>query len=186
MQKLTDTVALYSREDWGARKPGPMTEQGWDAHEVFIHHTDDTATWLDSLDDQKKRMRGYQDFHMNVRGWSDIGYHAVVFPDFKTHSGTEVPARVFQGRDRNKVPAAQEGHNSGTLAIAVVGAADARMSRNTRYAVEAYINWLKREGAPLRELGGHRDVTATQCPGDGIYSKDLPVIRDATNLRKYS
>lgn len=185
MQKLTNNISLYSREDWGARTPGDMTEQGWNAREVFIHHTDDTATWLDSLDDQKARMRGYQNFHMNVRGWSDIGYHAVVFPEFTTHSGTEIPARIFQGRDRNYVPAAQEGHNRGTLAVAVVGAGDSRMLRNQRYAVEVYLNWLKEEGAPLRTLGGHRDVTSTSCPGNGIYTKDLPILRDATNLERY-
>jgi len=185
MQKLTDNISLYSRQDWDARAAGDMTEQGWNAHEVFIHHTDDTATWLDSLDDQSARMRAYQDFHMKVRGWSDIGYHAVVFPEFTTASGTDIPARIFQGRERNYIPAAQAGHNRGTLAVAVVGADNARMKRNQRYAVEVYLNWLKGEGAPLRTLGGHRDVTSTACPGDGIYEKDLPVIRDATDLKKF-
>ena len=163
-----------------------MSEQGWNAHEVFIHHTDDTATWLDSLEDQKRRMRAYQDFHMNTRGWSDIGYHAVVFPEFTTSAGTRVPARIFQGRERNYVPAAQQGHNTGTLAVCGVGAGDARFKRNQRYAIEVYLNWLKEQGAPLRTVGGHRDVTATQCPGDGVYRQDIPIIADATNLRRYS
>lgn len=184
-QKLTDTITYYDRGDWGARDWRDYTDQGWDAHEVFIHHTDDTATWLDSFADQCARMRGYQNFHMDVRGWDDIGYHAVVFPEFTTAAGTDIPARIFQGRPRDHVPAAQANHNSGTLAVCVVGAADTRMKRNQRYAVEVYLNHLLKAGAPLRELGGHRDVTATACPGDGIYSKDLAIIRDATNLKRY-
>lgn len=184
-QKLTDTITIYDREDWGARDWRDYTDQGWDAHEVFIHHTDDTATWLDSFTDQCARMQSYQNYHMDVKGWDDIGYHVVAFPEFTTAAGTYVPARLFKGRPRDHVPAAQEGHNSGTLAIAVVAAGNARMTRNTRYAIGVYLNYLKDHGAPLRWMGGHRDVTATSCPGDGIYYYDLPALEDATNLKQY-
>ena len=180
--KLTEKVTLFEREDWGYRTACGLAIQGWDAREVFIHHTDDTATGINSLDEQKRRMLDYQSFHINTRGWCAIGYHYVVFPEFSD----AVYARIFEGRPRNAVPAAQEGHNSGTLAICVVGAGNACMDDSQRYAVEVLINRLKDNGAPLRTLGGHRDVTATACPGDGIYSKDLPIIRGATDLRKYS
>lgn len=186
MIKLTESISLYGRDDWDARSWRTYTDQGWNAHEVFIHHTADEASGTDSLSDQKARMRGYQNFHMDVRGWSDIAYHYIVFPPFETDAGTDIPARIFVGRPRNHVPAAQEGHNTDTLAIAVVRGGDRQMYQNQRYAVEVLINWLKDRGAPLRELGGHRDASSTECPGDGIYVNDLPVIRDATNLNKYS
>ena len=184
--KLTPAITLYEREDWGYREACSPTSQGWDAHEVFIHHTDDTARGIDSLLDQKNRMQDYQNFHINTRGWCAIGYHYVVFPEFTTSSGTHVNARIFEGRPRDSVPAAQEGHNQGTLAISVVGAGDARMDDSQRYAVEVLVNWLKDNGAPLRTMGGHRDVTVTACPGDGIYNNDLPIIRSVTGLQRYS
>lgn len=183
--KLTDSITLFERDDWGARPWRDFTDQGWDADEVFIHHTADTAAGIDSLSEQKARMRSYQDFHMDTRGWSDIAYHDIVFPEFTTSSGTDISARIFQGRPRDHVPAAQEGHNTGTLAIAVVATGNTRMTRNTRYAVGVYINWLKERGAPLKKLGGHRDVVATACPGDGIYEIDLPILRDVTNLKDF-
>lgn len=179
--KLTEKVTLFERHDWGYRSKGGLDVQGWDAHEVFIHHTDDTAEGLHSLAQQSARMREYQDFHINVRGWNAIGYHYVVFPEYG-----DFYARVFEGRPRNAVPAAQLGHNAGTLAICVVGAAQRRMDDSQRYAVEQLIIWLSEAGAPLRTLGGHRDVTPTACPGDGIYTRDLPIIRAATTLRKYA
>jgi len=179
--KLTDKVTLFEREDWGYRTACSLVDQGWNAHEVFIHHTDDTAAGINSLEEQKIRMRDYQNYHIGTKGWCAIGYHYVVFPEFG-----DVYARIFEGRPRYKVPAAQQDHNTGTLAICVVGAGNARMDDSQRYAVEVLIQWLKDGGAPLRELGGHRDVVATACPGDGIYSKDLPIIRSATDLRKYS
>jgi hypothetical protein len=183
--KITDSVTLFERDDWDARRWNDYVDQGWSADEVFIHHTADSASGLNSLNEQKARMRAYQDFHMDTRGWDDIAYHIVVFPDFKTSNGTVIPARLFQGRPRDHVPAAQENHNRGTLAIAVVNADNSRMTRNSRYAIEAYLNWLLKRGVKLKTLGGHRDVVDTSCPGDGIYFKDLPVIRDATNLRKF-
>jgi hypothetical protein len=183
--KLTESITFYERDEWGARPWRTFISQGWDAEEVFIHHTADSASGLDSLPEQKTRMRGYQDFHMDTRGWSDIAYHAIVFPGFITSNGTEVPGRVFQGRPRNHIPAAQERHNTETLAVAVVAAGNARMGRSARYAIEVYLNYLKDKGSPLKTLGGHRDVSSTECPGDGIYKLDLPIIRDATSLRKF-
>ena len=185
-EKLTDSITYYDRSDWNARAWKDFTDQGWDAGEVFIHHTADTATYIDSFEDQVKRMQSYQDYHMNVKGWDDIGYHAVVFPEFTTAAGTDVPARIFGGRPRNHVPAAQENHNHGTLAVAVVAAGDYHMKRNQRYAVEVYLNHLLKAGAPLKTLGGHRDVTSTSCPGDGIYEDDLPIISNAADLRWYA
>lgn len=183
--KLTDSITLFEREDWGARKWRDYTDQGWDAHEVFIHHTADSAAGLDSLSEQKARIRQYQDFHMDERGWDDIAYHIICAPGFTTSTGTEIPGRLFEGRPRNHVPAAQERHNTGTLAVCVIAAGNARMGRSARYAIEVYLNWLKDRGAPLRTLGGHRDASSTECPGDGIYTYDLPIIRDATNLARY-
>lgn len=183
--KLTESITLFERDDWGARDWRTYTNQGWNASEVFIHHTADSAAGLDSLTEQKARMRAYQDFHMDTRGWSDIAYHAIVFPGFTTSSGTEIPGRIFQGRPRNHVPAAQEGHNTDTLAVAVVAAGNARMGRSARYAIEVYLNYLKDNGAPLKTLGGHRDASSTECPGDGIYNDDLPILRSATNLERY-
>jgi hypothetical protein len=179
--KLTPQVTVFEREDWGYRTACNLGIQGWDAHEVFIHHTDDTAAGINSLAEQKLRMRTYQAYHIQEKGWCAIGYHYVVFPEFGLGY-----ARIFEGRPRNAVPAAQQDHNEGTLAVCVVGAGDARMDDSQRYAVEVLLNWLKDQGAPLRTLGGHRDVTPTSCPGNGIYSKDLPILRSATGLRAYS
>jgi hypothetical protein len=185
--KLTDSITFYEREDWGARPWRDYTNQGWDAHEVFIHHTADSAAGLDSLNEQKARVRGYQNFHMDTRGWSDIGYHVIVAPGFTTSSGTDIPGRLFEGRPRNHVPAAQEGYNSNTLAIAVIATGDARMPRSARWAIEVYLDWLKDRGAPLKTLGGHRDAPgqSTECPGDGIHNLDLPILRSASNLDKF-
>lgn len=45
------------------------------------------------------------------RGWSDIGYHYFIRKD-----GT-----IEKGRDLERVPAAQKGHNKGSIAICIHG-----------------------------------------------------------------
>lgn len=179
--ELSPTITLYLRDDWAARRPADdMASQGWDAHEAFLHHTADSPKYRD-LDDQKRLMRGYQDFHMDTRKWSDIAYHFVVFEGFTTAAGTEIPARVFQGRERCYVPAAQEGHNRGTLAVCIVGNYEQDfLHANTRYAVEVLLNRYD----DLRTLGGHRDVFGTSCPGRNVM-RYLPRIAEVCGLRVY-
>jgi hypothetical protein len=120
---------------------------------------------------------------MDVRGWSDISYHYVIFQPFN-----DVPARVFEGRKVRYVPAAQAGHNTGTLAVCVFGNFDHEDSvkRNTRYAIEMLLTRKpSRTGAgDVKTLGGHRDVVGTECPGDTLYAQ-IPRICDAINMRRY-
>lgn len=170
---------FYTRSDWRARPPkGPMASQG-NVTEVFVHHTDNPdASLIDSLGEQRKAMQTIQGFHMDSRGWSDIAYHAIVF-----QAQRNIPfARVYLGRPPGTVPAAQQDHNTGTLAIAVYGDFTTdTLDRNTRYAIEQTI---KRLAPKAKMLGGHRDVFPTACPGDGIY-RHLDLIAQASGLKRY-
>jgi N-acetylmuramoyl-L-alanine amidase len=183
---LTPTITLFSRADWGARAPRAMADQG-NPREAFLHHSDDdpdATRRIDSLEEQKAKMRQIQNYHMDTKGWSDIAYHYIVQQAY----GNIPNARIFAGRDIDKVPAAQEGHNTGTLAICVVGdfsQGGNDLKSNTRYAIEVLLNRDSRSFLSLRVLGGHRDVVATSCPGINIY-RDIPTIADAVNLAVYS
>lgn len=180
--ELSPSITLFLREDWGARKPEQkrLVFQGWDADEAFLHHTADRPRYED-LEDQKRVMRGYQDFHMDVRGWADLAYHFVVFEGFETQAGTEIPPRVFQGRERQYVPAAQERHNTGTLAVCVVGNYERDFfHESTRYAIEVLLNRYD----SLRTLGAHRDVVNTTCPGKNAVAQ-IQRIADVCGLKRY-
>ena len=169
-------MRIYKRAEWRARPARPMTPQQA-PREAFIHYTDDVqvSRW-DTLAKQKDKMRQIQSFHMDGRGWSDIAYHYVVFQPY----GSLRRARVFQGRVSGYVPAAQEGHNTGTIAICVVAGPGVKIKRNTRYAIEQVI----RRHPSLRTVGGHRDVVATSCPGDDLYAQ-IPTIARAARVRVY-
>jgi hypothetical protein len=87
------------------------------------------------------------------------------------------------------VPAAQQGHNTGTVAICVVGdfrSGHDQLKDNTRFAIEVLLKWLQnhddsRFDLPLRTLGGHGDVFPTECPGANI-RRAIPTIAGAADL----
>lgn len=169
---------LYWRDDWHARKPkGPYDRQG-SPGEAFLHHTADkhsTVVNLDHLAEQIAHMQGIQNYHMDSNGWNDIGYHWVVYQPWNNVPGS----RAFRGRPPSAVPAAQLGHNTGTLAICVVSD-----NEPLKGDTEALILRLLSRYKHLRTLGGHRDVTSTSCPGDSIYHR-IPTLAKRAGLQVY-
>lgn len=184
VQDLGEGVRLWTRDEWNARDPRPMTANT-ELREAFIHHTTNTgAEGINTLEEQKAAMKATQDFHMLVRGWSDIAYHYVVFQPF---GGLE-NARVFQGRETRWVPAGQEGHNTGTVPICVYGNFDHDdgVKPETLTAVVQLVKHIQRfHDNSLRTFGGHRDVVQTECPGDTLYAK-VGELAKRTGLRRYS
>lgn len=161
-RKGKTTVKIYGRNRWKARAPRPMQVQT-DVDEIFIHITVNEDDSVNSLKEQAAAMRGLQDFHMTGRGWSDLGYHYVVFqPNLPLRR-----ARVFRGRLRRYVPSAQAGHNSKTIAIAVYELPNKKIKKATYTALEQLIAELRGiyGNIPVR---AHREVVATDCPGEEL------------------
>lgn len=176
--KIGPHIKVYDRHDWGAKSPGAMSVQGLPV-EAFIHYdSTPNAEQVKSLAAQKAVMREIQHYHQVNRGWSDIGYHFVVFQPY----GNIKFARVFEARPVYNVPAAQLGHNTGTLAIQVYAGPGDKLKKSTEWAI---IQLLRESYArKVRKLGGHRDVVATSCPGDVIYRR-IPEIANRAHLNTY-
>lgn len=170
-------MIIHSRSEWHARTPKPMAIQGPPV-EAFIHHSDSSdANRIDHLSEMLDAVNGIQRFHMETRGWSDIAYHYVVFQRDPNHDHPIVVA----GRGINFVPAAQLGHNTGTLAIVVYG----NFERDkVRPGTVRTLAALVREHHSVETVGGHRDVVSTSCPGDHLYGK-MDEIARAAGVKRY-
>jgi hypothetical protein len=182
---IGEHARLYERDEWEARDWRDATLQGDSRlREVFLHHSDTAlAERIDRFEEQVAAMQGFQNFHMDVRGWDDIGYHFIVFQEY----GNLEVVRIFRGRPVNHVPAAQAGRNTGTVAICTVGdfQGDDGVKPKTIQAIIDLIKHVKRHNADnLVTVGGHRDVVATSCPGDTLYAH-VPTIARATGLRRF-
>jgi N-acetylmuramoyl-L-alanine amidase len=165
-------VAISART-WGRRGTPPIDIAP--KRELYIHHTV-TSNRRRSRAEERRHMRELEDFHL-ARSFLTIGYSFVLFPS----------GRLYEGRGPRGLPAAQGGHNTGTLAIACVG--DYRTDQLTRRMkarlVVAAVNVRVRRGVQL--LGGHREAPnlreATECPGQNIM-RWLPTLARRARLRR--
>ena len=94
------------------------------------------------------------------RGWSDIGYHYVIYLDGSVHNGRPV----------EKIGAHCAGQNAKSIGVCYIGglASDAKTPKDTR--TEAQKRALKQLVATLRKkypkatVHGHREFAAKACP----------------------
>lgn len=148
------------RSAWDARRPTnkPTLVNPARRTEFMAHYDGGTALNLPTHADCLARVKADQAFHMDGRGWSDIGYNGLICQH----------GRAIEGRGIDYAGAHCPNHNATAYGFQfMVGgtqtptpAAYARMAR-------AQADCATRSGHALRKLG-HRDGFATECPGDAI------------------
>lgn len=95
-----------------------------------------------------------------AKGWSDIGYHYVIYLDGSVH----------KGRDEKIVGAHCLGQNANSIGVCYVGgvATDGKTPKDTRTEAQkqSLIDLLKKLKAkyPKASIFGHRDFAAKACP----------------------
>lgn len=98
---------VQPRSAWKAR-PTKCTGKDKAKYRMAIHHTFTGAT---SSSGYEARLRSIQAYHMDTRGWCDVGYHFLVTQD----------GRVWEGRAIDFVGAHVGNNNSGNAGISWVG-----------------------------------------------------------------
>lgn len=185
------TVHVLSRDDWGADPEHPRRGHPLGpAHrtEVFIHHTviiDDDATvneW-ESRDEVKARMRQLQTIRPELG--LDVPYNFVAF------CMADGDLVLGEGRGLGRTGSHTAGHNRSALGIAFEGNFELEpLPAHFDAQLDGLAAWLQelRDDRGFSELGtvqpddperqvfGHRDVTATACPGEHLFAR-LPRIR---------
>lgn len=187
-----DQPPIRSRAEWGADENGvdnPAIARR--ARLGFVHHTAGSNDY--APEDVPAILRGSQAYHMNVRGWGDIGYNLLV-----DRFGT-----IWEGRaggvDAAVIGAQAGGFNTGSFGVSMIG--DFSGARPSPAAVDALTRLLAwkfdvhhidvtaqvdvRSGGSTRfpagqlvrlsTLSGHRDVSTTTCPAS-VYDL-LPDLR---------
>lgn len=95
-----------------------------------------------------------RDWHVNGRGWSDIGYHYIV----------DIHGNLHEGRPVTRQGAHVKGFNKNSIGIVYVGGVDRNMTpKDTRTdAQKGELDTLLcnlREFYPDAEIKGHRDFS---------------------------
>ena len=115
---------------------------------VFLHCT---ASSYDHHDD----IEVVSAWHLG-RGWSDVGYHFMIHKD----------GSISAGRDIERTPAAQKGHNKGTIAIAMHGGQDAKDDFSTKQIVtlREFCEQIRAAYDGDIPFHGHSEVVIRACP----------------------
>lgn len=154
-------VEVKTRSDWGARKAKCSTPIG-DVYRMAIHHTESPTN--DSLSPEA-RLRQIQSYHMDVKGWCDIGYHYLISRD----------GRIWEGRPESLLGTHAGGANTGNLGVSVMGSHDATPVTDTQLdRMAALVGTLARaHGVPIdrTRIKGHREYKATSCPGNRLFAQ---------------
>lgn len=188
---LLGAPPVISREQWGADPS--LTGQCWDPpwgttiQGVFVHHTAGSNAYTAA--DSPAIVRGIYAYHVQSRGWCDIGYNFLV----------DRYGQIFEGRDggwRKPIRGAHSGeYNTNTAGISLMGNFDVEAPPTAmKDSLVSIVSWVlgshyrdpmgttelysSTTGAPktFNVIAGHRDSMLTSCPGEIVYQW-LPTLR---------
>lgn len=129
-----------------------------DINKIILH----CSATREGHDVSTETIRGW---HVNKRGWSDIGYHFVVLLD-----GTVDKARPIERQGAHV-----RGHNKGSIGIAYIGGVENERGKNGKWipkdtrtdaqkkSLEELITYLM-ETYDDATLHGHNEFSSKACP----------------------
>jgi len=128
--------------------------------EVILHHTwSPTASQYRGI----QTIKGIHNYHVNERGWSDIGYHYLVAPN----------GAIWLGRPLSRDGGHVLGRNSGTIGVSLILNGDVELPKDAQIAAVAALlgSLFSRFGIRAAEnfipgkRGFHRHYADKSCPG---------------------
>jgi len=131
-------------------------------YEIVIHCAAVPADWRAGQSVEAKRDE-IRRWHVDQRGWRDIGYHAVIDRD----------GSIAWGRPVEQAGAHVAGRNSNTLGVCLIGGAgsDANDKFRDHYTAEQeralsqiIADW-KARFPTIKRVSGHNEYAAKACPG---------------------
>jgi N-acetylmuramoyl-L-alanine amidase len=119
---------------------------------VFIHCTASDSAGPEY--EQQGLVKTIDAWH-RARNFNGIGYHYVI----------DKAGRVMAGRNLETIPAAQKGHNAGTIAICVHGLLEKNFTEEQRVALLDLCKQIKSAYNGSITFHGHREVEKYKtCP----------------------
>lgn len=136
-----------------------------DLTEIVVHCTATPNEWRPN-DTTGEKVAEVRRWHVNDRGWSDIGYHFLIDRD-----GT-----VVSGRPLEKQGAHVRGHNKGTVGVSLFGGqtSSATDQFEDNYtpeqdaALRGLIGDLQAQYPTITTISGHNQYAAKACPGFNV------------------
>lgn len=148
---------VICKKAWGA-EPAKGTFSRHTVRRLTVHHSGGILTRNRRAPDQ---LRSIQAFHQS-KGFPDIAYHFIVDRHGNVYKGRPSWARPDTFTDYNP-----RGH----LTVMCLGSfSEQSIPAPQVAAARDVLAWAVEEfDVPVRRIRGHRDYTATACPGNDVY-----------------
>jgi hypothetical protein len=169
----------YGRNSWNARAPKCGLSYMSTINRAIFHHTASSGHYsTTSASTTFSNVRGTQNYHMDVNGWCDLGYHYLV----------DKLGNICVGRDNSNTDypqGAHDGVNSSSFGFTFMGyfhtPYNNASTTNQRGAMWRLVAWRMPTGwsslgsgsyggTTVGRVGSHRNVLSTACPGDILFN----------------
>lgn len=152
-------ATILSRSRWTNTKAGGAAMNMSRQRGIVVHYP---AAGKDvgvlSQSQEASRLRGWRNYHVNGRGWADLGYNFAI-----GQSG-----RIYEGRGL-RVGAHATGHNSTTVGVLFIVGDNEPLTADAKRAFKALRAYLRKKGVGAG-VWGHQQMSgaSTRCPGPYI------------------
>ena len=133
-------------------------------NEIFIHCSATKPQWMINAATGRK-INEIRRWHVEERGWSDIGYHYLI----------DRNGKLAEGRPVKRAGAHVKGHNSNSIGICLIGghggaATDKFEDHYTEDQRKTLMSLLKdlTVNYPNAKIRGHNEVAAKACPSFNV------------------
>lgn len=155
---------IISRDYVGLREPKAVTPVNASYIKgLTVHYTgQDYQSIYNSITDVFDKLKSIQKFHMDTRGWSDIGYSFAV----SNFSSEVIELRGFD------VYSAHSGNtqiNKTFASVVWLGGLQDQPNELAKSAIERLHRIMEEKYNRKIMVTGHKDHKATQCPGVLMY-----------------
>ena len=93
-------------------------------------------------------------WHVEDNGWSDVGYHFFINKN----------GNIQEGRSIEKIPIAQKGYNTGSIAICCHGLKKDKFTQKQMDSVKTLCGSIVNAFTDKIRIRGHREVSNKSCP----------------------
>ncbi len=154
---------LVPRSSWTDAKIGPKREAMGKVLKITVHHTDETPGLAGVPD--AELLKRIDNYHRSGRHWPSIGYHYLVGRD-------DGICNIYEGRPAHFKGTHTLHNNSNNLGIAVMGDFMHKLPTPKQLrALRAFLDDSRsRFGLSLTQVYGHRELSASSCPGDALFA----------------
>ncbi len=148
----------FTRADWGARPAVYFTPLDYGkVRDLIVHYPGSPSPIGTDPDTIARRLRGWQDYDIDKRGWSDLAYNVAV----------DQMGRVWEGRGYNRRDGATSGRGGTSMSILAMVGNDEAPTDLMLSGILRVITEGKRR-APNAAVGPHSRYVSTSCPGDAL------------------